>query len=332
MLRIGVIGAGRIGKLHSENLATRIRGACLAGVADLNLPAARQVADQFQVSSATANYRELLQTPTIDAVAICSATNTHAEMIREAAANGKHIFCEKPIDLDLKRIEQALTAVRSSGVKFQVGFNRRFDPTFAKVKEMVAAGKIGKPHLLRITSRDPAPPPLDYIKVSGGIFLDMTIHDFDMTRFLTASEVEEVYAVGAALVDPKIGQAGDVDTCLITMRLRNGMLASIDNSRQAIYGYDQRVEVFGSGGMITVSNRTPDNHIQFDSEGVHSAKPQYFFLDRYQESYVREMQDFVDCVLNDRTPPVTGNDGLAPVRIGLAAKQSLEQSRPVGIS
>lgn len=331
-VRIGVIGAGRIGKLHAENLATRIRGACLAGVADLNLPVARQVADQFQVSGATANYRELLQNSSIDAVAICSATNTHAQIIQEAAASGKHIFCEKPIDLDLNRIEQALTAVQSSGVKFQVGFNRRFDPTFAKVKEMVAAGKIGKPHLLRITSRDPAPPPLDYIKVSGGIFLDMTIHDFDMTRFLTASEVDEIYAMGAPLVDPKIGQAGDVDTCLITMKLRNGMLASIDNSRQAVYGYDQRVEVFGSGGMVTVSNRTPDNHIHFDSDGVHSAKPQYFFLDRYQESYVREMQDFVDCVLNNRTPPVTGTDGLAPVRIGLAAKQSLEQGRPVRVS
>jgi myo-inositol 2-dehydrogenase/D-chiro-inositol 1-dehydrogenase len=331
-LQIGVIGAGRIGKLHAENIATRLQGAELAGVADVNLAAAEELGEQWRIPRVTADYRELLQDSSIDALAICSATNTHAQIIQEAAQRGKHIFCEKPIDLDLTRVEQALAAVEKARVKFQVGFNRRFDPSFAKVREVVASGKIGQAHILRITSRDPAPPPLAYVKVSGGIFLDMTIHDFDMIRFLSGSEVEEVYAVGAALVDPEIGRAGDVDTCLITMRLSNGALASIDNSRQAVYGYDQRVEVFGSSGMVTVSNRTPDNHIHVDAQGVHSSKPQYFFLDRYQESYVIEMQDFVDCVLKDGVPPVGGQDGLAPVLIGLAATRSLHEHRPVRVS
>lgn len=332
LLAVAVIGAGRIGKIHAENLATRVRGAQLAGVGDIDISAARQLAEQWHASRVTADYRELLNDPAIGAVAICSATNTHADIVEAAAAKGKHIFCEKPIDLDLHRIEGALRAVEKAGVKFQVGFNRRFDPSFAKAQQLIAAGKIGTPHLLRITSRDPGPPPISYVRVSGGIFLDMTIHDFDMARFLTGSEVEEVYAIGGALVDPEIGQAGDVDTCVVTMRLKNGMFATIDNSRKAIYGYDQRIEAFGSGGMVTVSNRTPDNHIHINAEGVHSSKPQHFFLDRYQESYVIEMQAFVDCVHQGRTPPVTGRDGLAPAIIGLAAKQSLAQGIPVRVT
>jgi myo-inositol 2-dehydrogenase/D-chiro-inositol 1-dehydrogenase len=330
-MNIAVIGAGRIGKIHAHNIANRIQGAHLAGVADVNAPAAQELAEQLHCRTATPEHRDLLKDTSVDAVAICSATNTHAQLIEEAAAAGKHIFCEKPIDLDLGRIEQALKAVDKARVKFQVGFNRRFDPSFAKVKELVASGAIGTPHILRITSRDPAPPPLSYVRVSGGIFLDMTIHDFDMTRFMTESEVEEIYTIGAALVDPEIGRAGDVDTCIITMRLRNGMLATIDNSRRAVYGYDQRVEVFGSSGMAQGGHRSTDTHTLLNSDGVHSAKPQHFFLDRYQESYVVEMQQFVECVRSDRIPPVTGQDGLAPVIIGLAAKKSLEQQRPVKI-
>lgn len=331
-INLGVIGAGRIGKIHAENLATRISGARLAGVADMNLAAAQAVAGQFHVPLATADYRELLAAPNIDAVAICTATDTHAEIIQAAAARGKHIFCEKPIDLDLKRIQQALDAVSQAGVKFQVGFNRRFDPSFAKARELVAAGKIGAPHQVRITSRDPAPPPIAYVKVSGGIFLDMTIHDFDMVRFLSGSEAVEVFAMGAALVDPEIGRAGDVDTCVVTLRLANGALATIDNSRRAVYGYDQRVEVFGAAGMVAVANRTPDNHVLLNAEAVTSAKPQYFFLERYQEAYVVELQQFVDCVRNNTTPSVGGKDGLMAVVLGLAAKKSLQENRPVKVS
>ena len=332
VLNIGLIGAGRIGKVHAESIATRIPGARLAGVADINLAAARSLASQWNAPRATADYRELLEDRSLGAVAICSATDTHAQIICEAAAAGKHIFCEKPIHFDLARISQTLTAVEKAGVKFQVGFNRRFDPGFAKARELVAAGKVGALHVVRITSRDPAPPPLEYVRVSGGIFLDMTIHDFDMVRFLSGSEAEEVYTMGATLVDPEIGRAGDVDTCIVTMRLRNGALATIDNSRKAVYGYDQRVEVFGSAGMVVVTNRTPETHVHFAADGVHSSTPFYFFLERYLDAYVAEMREFVRCIETGSAPPVTGRDGLAPVVMGLAATKSLKEGRPVKLN
>jgi myo-inositol 2-dehydrogenase/D-chiro-inositol 1-dehydrogenase len=328
-LSIGVIGAGRIGKVHAESVATRVPGARLRGVADINLAAARSLAGQWNAPRATGDYRELLRDASIHAVAICSATDTHAEIICEAAAAGKHIFCEKPIDYDLSRIAQALEAVEKAGVALQVGFNRRFDPGFAKAQALVAAGKVGAVHVVRITSRDPAPPPLEYVRVSGGIFLDMTIHDFDMVRFLSGSEAVEVHAVGATLVDPEIGRAGDVDTCVVTLRLKNGALAAIDNSRKAVYGYDQRVEVFGSAGMVVVANRTPESHVHFAADGVHSSTPLYFFLERYADAYAAEMREFVRCVQTGTTPPVTGRDGLIPVIMGLAATKSLREGRPV---
>ena len=215
----------------------------------------------------------ILDRKEIQAVIICSSTDTHAQFISEAAEAGKHIFCEKPIALDLAKIDQALTSVERSGVKLQIGFNRRFDPNFKHVQEQVAAGQVGMPHLLHIISRDPAPPPLAYLKTSGGLFLDMTIHDFDMARYLLGGEVEEVYAAGAVLVDPAIGHADDIDTALITLRFANGALGSIDNSRQAVYGYDQRVEVFGSAGSIVVTNDRPHRAELSDASGVHKAKP-----------------------------------------------------------
>jgi len=331
-LNVAVIGCGRIGRIHAENLATRIPGARVAALADVAGAAAKELAAQLHVAKATADYRELLADPAVDAVAICSPTDTHACIIQEAAAAGKHIFCEKPIDYDLARIRAALSAVDKAGVKLQIGFNRRFDPSFAKVRELVAAGAIGQPHVIRITSRDPGPPPLEYIKVSGGIFLDMTIHDFDMVRFLSGSDAEEIYAIGDALVDPAIGDAGDVDTAIVTMRLKNGALATIDNSRKAVYGYDQRIEVFGSKGSASAGNRTPDAHLLMDTAGVHEAKPLHFFLERYAKAYVIEMRAFVDAVLNNHTPPVTGVDGLEPVIMGLAATRSLREGRPVKLS
>jgi myo-inositol 2-dehydrogenase/D-chiro-inositol 1-dehydrogenase len=262
-------------------------------------------------------------------VLICSSTDTHAQFIEEAAQAGKQIFCEKPIALDLGQIDHALAAVDRAGVKLQIGFNRRFDPNFARVREVVATGQIGEPHLLRITSRDPAPPPLAYVKVSGGIFLDMTIHDFDMARFLMGSEVEEIYAAGGVLVDPEIGQAGDIDTTIITLHFANGALGTIDNSRQAVYGYDQRVEVFGSGGCVTADNNYPNTATISDARRVHRDLPLNFFMERYVESYVAEMKAFVACVVNDTPPPVTGLDGRIPVVMGYAAKRSLAEGRPV---
>jgi myo-inositol 2-dehydrogenase/D-chiro-inositol 1-dehydrogenase len=331
-LNVAVIGCGRIGRIHAENLATRIPGARVTALADVAGNVAREVAAQLHVGKATGDYHELLADPQVDALAICSSTDTHSRIIQEAAAAGKHIFCEKPIDYDLTRIRAALAAVDKAGVKLQIGFNRRFDPSFAKVRELVASGAVGQPHVIRITSRDPGLPPLEYIKVSGGIFLDMTIHDFDMVRFLSGSEAEEIYAIGDALVDPAVRDVGDVDTAIVTMRLKNGALATIDNSRKAVYGYDQRIEVFGSKGSASAGNRTSDAHVLTDSTGVHEAKPLHFFLERYAEAYVMEMRAFVDAVLKNQTPPVTGVDGLQPVIMGLAATRSLREGRPVKLS
>ena len=331
-INFGLIGCGRIGRIHAESLATRIPTARLVAVADVAASAARELAARLHVEKISTDYRELLANSTIDAVVICSSTDTHSRIIQEAAAAGKHIFCEKPIDYDLSRIHGALSAVDKAGVKLQIGFNRRFDPSFAKVRELVAAGAIGRPHVIRITSRDPSPPPLDYIKVSGGIFLDMTIHDFDMVRFLSGSDAEEIHAMGDALVDPAIREAGDVDTAIVTLRLKSGALATIDNSRKAVYGYDQRVEVFGSKGVVSAGNRTPDAHVLMDQSGVHEAKPLHFFLERYAEAYVLELQAFVEALLKDETPPVTGVDGLQPVVMGLAATRSLREGRLVKLS
>jgi myo-inositol 2-dehydrogenase / D-chiro-inositol 1-dehydrogenase len=331
-IRFGVIGTGRIGKLHAENLATRIPGVEVTALADLLLPAAQETAARLHIPKTTADYREILADPGVDAVAICSSTDVHAQMIIEAAQAGKHIFCEKPIDHDLSKIDAALEAVEQAGVKLQIGFNRRFDPNFRKVYQMIREGMIGEPHILRITSRDPAPPPLEYVKVSGGMFLDMTIHDFDMARYLMCNEVNQVYAAAAVKVDPRIGEAGDIDTAVVTLHFENGAIGTIDNSRQAVYGYDQRVEVFGSRGMLAVNNNTPDRHVYSNQDGVHSAKPLYFFLERYTESFLLEMREFVESILQNATPPVQGIDGRIPVVMGLATRKSYEENRPVKLS
>jgi myo-inositol 2-dehydrogenase / D-chiro-inositol 1-dehydrogenase len=331
-IRFGVIGAGRIGKLHAENLAARIAGVEVAAIADLNLAAAQETAARLNIPEATPDYREILSDPTIIAVAICSSTDVHAQMVIEAAQAGKHIFCEKPIDHNLSKIDAALEAVDKAGVKLQIGFNRRFDPNFRKVYQMLREGRIGEPHILRITSRDPAPPPVEYVKVSGGMFLDMTIHDFDMARYLMCSEVTQVYAAAGVKVDPKIGEAGDVDTAVVTLHFENGAIGTIDNSRQAVYGYDQRVEVFGSLGMVAVGNNTPDTHTYSNQEGVHSAKPLYFFLERYTESFLVEMREFIECIQSDIPTPVQGIDGRIPVLLGLAARKSFDENRPVKLS
>jgi len=328
-ITFGVIGAGRIGKIHAENLATRIPGVKVKTIADVVLASAQQTAERLHIPVATADYHEILADPEIDAVAICSSTDTHALITVEAAQAGKHIFCEKPICHDLAQIDAALAAVEKAGVKLQIGFNRRFDPNFRKVRQLISEGKIGDPHILRITSRDPAPPPVEYVKVSGGIFLDMTIHDFDMARYQMGCEVTEVFVAGGVMVDPAIGEAGDIDTAVITLKFENGAIGTIDNSRKAVYGYDQRVEVFGSGGMAAVSNNTPDTHVYSNAEGVHSALPLYFFLERYTESFIAEMGEFVESIQNDTPSPVTGVDGRIPVLIGMAAWKSYKENRPV---
>jgi len=331
-IQIGIIGAGRIGRLHAENLTYRVKGAEVAAVADVFPDAAARCADELGIPQATADPMEVIKNPAIDAVFICSSTDTHAPLIEQAAQAGKHIFCEKPIALDIPAIDHALETVEKAGVILQVGFQRRFDLNFRRARASIGEGKIGKPHILRITSRDPEPPPIEYVKVSGGIFLDMMIHDFDMARYLMGDEIEEVYATGAVLVDPKIGEAGDVDTAAVTLRFKSGAIGVIDNSRKAVYGYDQRVEVFGEKGMIVVSNPKPDTTVLSDTAGDHSSPLYHFFLDRYADSYIAEEEEFIAAVTQKRVPLVTGFDGKAAVVIGYAAKKSLAEGRPVKLS
>ncbi len=328
-LNIGIIGAGRIGRVHAENLAFRLPEAAVAAIADVNSAAARQVAERCGIPRVAGSAAEILSDPAIEAVLICSSTDTHAGLIVEAARAGKHIFCEKPVDHTLARIDRALEAVAAAGVKLQIGFNRRFDPNFARVRQAVAGGEIGTPHLMHIISRDPAPPPIAYVKVSGGIFLDMTIHDFDMARFLIGDEVEEIYTSAAVRVDPAIGEAGDLDTVLLVLRFRNGVIATIDNSRKAVYGYDQRVEVFGSGGAISTLNCYPNQAVVSTGESVRRDLPLNFFMERYTESFVSELRAFVSAVLADQPTPVTGIDGRIPVVMAQAARKSYDEHRPV---
>jgi myo-inositol 2-dehydrogenase/D-chiro-inositol 1-dehydrogenase len=331
-LKLGLIGAGRIGRLHARHLANRIEHVELLAVSDVVQPAAEACAAECRIPAWGADHRLIMDNPEIQGVVICSSTDTHAQMIEEAAAAGKHIFCEKPIDLDLARIDRVLAAVRKAGVKLQVGFNRRFDGNFRRVHDLVREGKVGRPEILRITSRDPEPPPIAYVKVSGGMFLDMTIHDFDMARYLIGSEVEEVYTLAAVMVDPEIGRADDVDTAVVSLRFANGVLGTIDNSRRAVFGYDQRVEVFGSGGMAAAENNTPNRVRLSNSEAVREDLPLNFFMERYIDSYLAEMEAFVGSVLEDKPVPVSGQDARFPVVIGKAARLSYEQNRPVRLT
>lgn len=331
-LGFGVIGVGRIGKIHIENLVHRFPDAEVVAISDVAAGELEAVAVRFGIERTFTRHQELMDLPEVDAVVICSPTDRHYEMIVDAAARGKQIFCEKPIDLSLEKVQAAIEEVERRGIQMMVGFNRRFDPNFLKVRQTVAGGLIGQPQVLRITSRDPGPPPEHYIRASGGMFLDMTIHDFDMARYLVASEVTEVYARAAVLVDPVFRKCGDWDTAAITLTFENGAIAVIDNSRKAVYGYDQRVEMFGSDGMVSVSNNTPDSHVVSNHAGVHSALPLHFFLERYAESYLREMRAFIEAIVNRTPVPVGGEDGLKAAVIALAAGKSARENRPVKLT
>ena len=333
MVTVGVIGAGRIGKVHTESICNYVRNAKIKMVAD---PYMNEETEQWLlgmgVGSTSKDYHDILNDPEIDAVLICSSTNTHSNISLEAIAAGKHVFCEKPIDHDLAKIKEVIKALEGSDIKYQVGFNRRFDHNFAAVRKAVVDGKIGDTHIIKVTSRDPEPPSAEYAAVSGGMFLDMTIHDFDMVRFLAGCDAEEIYVQSAVLVDPAIGEAGDVDTAVITIKMENGAIAVIDNSRRAAYGYDQRAEVFGSKGMAATSNDTASSIVLSTETGVTGEKPLYFFLERYMQSFATEVGCFIDAIENDTETPLGVVDGLKPVLMGIAAKKSVEEHRPVKIS
>jgi myo-inositol 2-dehydrogenase/D-chiro-inositol 1-dehydrogenase len=328
-LHVGIIGAGRIGRVHAETLAFRMPEAEIVAITDVNREAAEAVAARCNIPKVAASSAEILADPKIDAVLICSSTNTHADLIVQAAQAGKHIFCEKPIAFSLEKIDAALAAVKAAGVQLQIGFNRRFDANFARVRQAVVSGEIGEPRLLHIISRDPGPPPLAYVRVSGGMFMDMTIHDFDMARFLIGDEVEEIYTAGAVMVDPEIGKAGDLDTALIVLRFRNGVIGTIDNSRKAIYGYDQRVEILGSDGKIDTENCYPNQATVSSGKSVYKDLPLNFFMERYTESFATELKSFTAAVLENRPTVVTGIDGRIPVIMALAARKSYDEHRPV---
>ncbi|WP_437922182.1 inositol 2-dehydrogenase [Sphingobacterium sp. LRF_L2] len=321
-LRIGIIGLGRIGKIHYNNIMQRLPEAEVTQVAELRR-------DGLPTDLPFVEIDELIDNPDIDAVIICSPTDTHADFVERCARAGKNVFCEKPLDLSLHRIRQTLQVVQETGIKLMLGFNRRFDPNFLKLRSLVEEGKMGEVQLVKITSRDPGPPPLAYLKSSGGMFLDMTIHDFDMARYMMGKEVVQVYAEAAALLGGEIEEAGDIDTAVVTLKFEDGSMAVIDNSRKAVYGYDQRVEVFGAAGMAKVDNNTPDNHQYFNEEGAQASLPLNFFMDRYTESYLTEMEAFIRACKDDVAVPVAGEDGLQAARIAVAALQSVREGKPI---
>ncbi len=330
-VNIAVIGTGRMGSVHTRNLARHIPEANLVAVCDIRLEVAQAIAGELGIQRVEQDYHELLTDKDIEAILIATSTDTHAFIMKDVAAAGKHIFCEKPLALDLDSIDDALAAVDRSGVKLQVGFNRRFDKSFKRVHEIVASGEIGRPCILRITNRDPVPPSAEYARVSGGMFLDMTIHDFDMARF-QVGEIEELYAIGNVLVAPQLTEAGDVDTNVVTLKFANGALGVIDNSRQAVYGYDQRLEVFGSNGMALAGNEAENTVVTGGENGFQSARPPYFFMQRYAPCYVDEVRQFIECVRDDKPTPTSGHDGRMAVVLGYAAWKSYHENRPVKLS
>ena len=332
MVNLGIIGAGRIGKVHAQSIMQRIPGARVKTIADTFMnDEIRGWAKELGIISCVEDYREILSDPGIDAVLICSSTDTHAPISLEAIAAGKHVFCEKPVSQDLDEILAVKKALQSSPVKYQVGFNRRFDHNFKAVRTAIAEGAIGDQRIIKITSRDPAPPPIAYIKPSGGMFMDMTIHDFDMLRYLAGCEADTVFVSAANLVDPAIGKEGDVDTALVTLTMKNGAIALIDNCREAAYGYDQRVEVLGSLGQIATGNDTASTAVLSTAGGVCAEKPLYFFLERYMDSFAQEMKEFICAIENGSPIPVGIEDGLQAALLAIAAERSLKEGRPVKV-
>lgn len=321
-LKIGIIGLGRIGTIHYNNITQQISEAEVVMVADVRSDV---LPSHVQVTGAD----QLINHPEIEAVVICSPTDTHADYVERCARVGKHVFCEKPLDLSLSRIQQTLAVVQRHGIKLMLGFNRRFDTNFMKLRSLVGEGKIGDVHVVKITSRDPAPPSLTYLQHSGGLFMDMSIHDFDMARYIMDKEVVQVYAAAATLTGGAVAEAGDIDTAVVTLTFEDGSMAVIDNSRQAAYGYDQRLEVFGSKGMALVDNNKPDNHVYYHKSGAQSSLPLHFFMERYTASYLTEMQAFVKAVRGEQELPVSGEDGLKAARIAVAAQQSARQGGPI---
>ncbi len=329
MLTFAQFGAGRIGAIHAANLVSTGTTA-LRYVVDVNADAATALALKHGARVVAAH--TALADPAVNAVIIASSTDTHADLVIAAAKAGKAIFCEKPIDLSLKRVDQCLAAVKKAGVPMFVGFNRRFDPSFSSLQARLAGGEIGAVEQVIITSRDPGLPPIAYLKVSGGQFRDMTIHDFDMARWLLGEEPVEIFAYGSCLVDPAVKKVGDTDSVMVVMKTASGRLCHINNSRRASYGYDQRIEVHGSKGRLLAGNRTATTVELADAGSVKTDKPLHFFLERYMEAYRAELHAFVTAIEKGTPLPVTADDGRQALVLAEAATRSLQTGKPVAIA
>ncbi len=329
MIRIGLLGCGRIGQVHGRTLS-RMAQARVVAVSDAVPAAAEALA--ASLSAEVRDSHALIDSADIDAVVIGTPTDTHYDLIHRAAAAGKAIFCEKPVDMSVARIRECQKVVEAAGVAFLTAFNRRFDPSFAAMQAAIRDGQIGRVELVTILSRDPAPPPISYIKSSGGIFRDMMIHDLDMARFLTGEDPVEVFARGSALVDPEIGAAGDVDTAAVTLTMPSGALVQISNSRRATYGYDQRAEVHGAQGMLSVGNMPETQMRLANTGGFRSSPAMNFFLERYEDAYAAEMNHFIDCLVTGTPPSPSITDGLKAQMLADAAAKSLDTGAPVAVS
>jgi len=327
--RLALLGAGRIGKVHAGAIASDKRAKLIA-VADANQDAARAIADAAGAEVRTID--EIENSSDVDAVLICTPTNTHADLIERFSRAGKAVFCEKPIDLNIERVRACLNVIKETGGKVMLGFNRRFDPHFAAVRKAIDDGRIGKVEMVTITSRDPGAPPAEYIKVSGGIFRDMTIHDFDMARFLLGEEIATVSASASVLVDPKIGELGDFDSASVILTTASGRQCVISNSRRASYGYDQRVEVHGSDGAVSAENQRPVS-IEVASKDGYTRPPLHdFFLTRYTDAYAAEIASFIDAIDGGKAPKPSAEDGLQALALAEAALLSVKEGRTVKVA
>lgn len=330
-ISVAVFGAGRIGHRHARTVASEIRGAKLAAICDVNLEAARELADLTACDRITNDPAEIFSDSSVQAVIIGTSTDSHASLIEAAAASGKDIFCEKPIALDLETTDRAIAAAERAGVRLQIGFQRRFDKAYAKVSQMIESGDLGKIEVVRDTMRDPNPPHESYIPTSGGLFRDMVIHDFDCVRWLMRSEPVEIFAMGANLVDPVFAKYGDIDTCVVNIKFESGSLGAIDASRRSGFGYDVRTEIFGSQSAVMIGDGRETPLVRLDSNGVWSDHI-YWFLDRFDGAYVEEIRTFVDCIRQDQPVPVTGADGRAALAMAYAAEASVAENAPVAMS
>ena len=329
MLKVGLLGAGRIGQVHASVIAAH-ECSTLAAISDVYAPAAEELAAKYHAQVRSSD--EIIADDAINAVLIATSTDTHSDLIEAATQAGKAVMCEKPVDLSLERARACLKAVSATGRPVMIGFNRRFDPSFAAIRDSLAAGQIGKAELLSVTSFDPAPPPVEYIKVSGGMFRDMMIHDFDMTNFIMGETPVSISASGACLVDPEIGRAGDIDTAVVTLSYADGKLAVIKNSRRAAYGYDQRLELLGADGLLQAQNMLENTVVKSTGQGVISAKPTYFFIERYMPAYKAEWAAFVAAVQEGNDMPVSLQDGVQALAMAEAAQRSFDSSRPVRLA